>query len=102
MEEGKEVKVEETKKVNTKKQEEKQEKQGHHVLRIIGMILFIVVAIYVGNVIRNFYILNTHMVATNEYSTKDNYKETRITYCFNSIRQFYCLQCFTSRKCFII
>lgn len=80
MGEGKEVKVEETKIVNTKKQEEKQEKKGHHVLRIIGMILFIVVAIYVGNVIRNFYILNTHMVATNEYSTKDNYKETRITY----------------------
>ena len=61
MEEEKEVKVEEIKKVNTKKQE----KKGHHVLRIIGMILFIVVAIYVGNVIRNFYILNTHMVATN-------------------------------------
>lgn len=78
-----EVKVEKTgKEEKTKKvgQKNKEEKKGHNVLRVIGLMIFILVAIYVGNVIRNFYILNTYMAATNEYSTKDNYKETRITY----------------------
>lgn len=73
-----EVKV--AKRAVKKDKEEKPEKRKHHILRVIGMIICIVIAIYVGNVIRNFYILNTHMIATNEYSTVDNYKKTMIQY----------------------
>lgn len=80
MEEEKEVKVEKTEEVVQKNKEERPEKKRHNVLRVIGMIIFILVAIYVGNVIRNFYIINTHMIATNEYSTADNYKRTMVQY----------------------
>ncbi len=76
MEEEKEVKVEKkekTRRVAKKNKEEKQEKKQHNVLRVIGIIIFVLIAIFIGNTLRKFYILNTYAVAVKTYQTKDNF-----------------------------
>lgn len=66
----------ELEKEETKDKKGKHAKKQHNGLRVIGIILFILVAIFIGNTIRKFYILNTYTVATSIYKEKDNYKKT--------------------------
>ncbi len=73
--------VKKVQKVETKHKKGKNTKKTAHIgLEIIGVSLIILVAIFIGNTIRKFYIFNTYMAVTNEYSTKDNYKKVLIQY----------------------
>lgn len=73
------VKKEEKAEVKDKKGKHT-EKKKHNGLRVIGIVLFILVAIFIGNTIRKYYVFNTYMLATNEYETKDNFKKVQTRY----------------------
>lgn len=69
------------KKPQAPEKEDVQEKKKYKlVLQIIVISMIMLVAIFIGNTIRKFYIFNTYMAVTNEYSTKDNYKKILIQY----------------------
>ena len=69
------------KKPQAPEKEDVQEKKKYKlVLQIIVISMIMLVAIFIGNTIRKFYIFNTYMAVTNEYSTKENYKKILIQY----------------------
>ena len=69
------------KKPQVPEKEDVQEKKKYKlVLQIIVISIIMLVTIFIGNTIRKFYIFNTYMAVTNEYSTKDNYKKILIQY----------------------
>lgn len=66
------------KKVEVKEPEKKEEKniktkKKHRGLKIFGILLIIIIAIYMALVIRNFFILNTYGVAMKMYGQSNNY-----------------------------
>lgn len=69
------------KKPQAPEKEDVQEKKKYKlVLQIIVISIIMLVTIFIGNTIRKFYIFNTYMAVTNEYSTKENYKKILIQY----------------------
>ncbi len=69
------------KKPQVPEKEDVQEKKKYKlVLQIIVISIIMLVTIFIGNTIRKFYIFNTYMAVTNEYSTKENYKKILIQY----------------------
>ena len=66
MEKGKRA-IKKEEKVNRRGKRAKQTETKYVGLRIIAIILFVYLAVYVGFTIRNYYILNTYTVAMKAY-----------------------------------